>query len=191
MFGISANQENLVFARLVNLLIGMSHGRRKRMLKQSDLDKKVSDILSNAGKHKKAFKSLSSAVNKIGVESGISFKKRKSKYKDYILRCKIDEIINLYLNSELDTLITETLCLSKYEELPFKYLDNRGYYVLCDENLKPKRLEHRYVMDLIYGRKLTPQEIVHHIDECKTNNDPENLMVVTSKEHGKLHRKDK
>lgn len=39
------------------------------------------------------------------------------------------------------------------------------------------------------GRFLKPEEVVHHIDRTKTNNIPENLMVLKSQaEHMKLHR---
>lgn len=47
--------------------------------------------------------------------------------------------------------------------------------------------EHRLVAERAIGRKLHPKEHVHHIDGNKTNNDPINLMVLTAKEHAKLH----
>jgi hypothetical protein len=37
------------------------------------------------------------------------------------------------------------------------------------------------------GRKLDPHEIVHHLDENKSNNSPENLVVMDRLEHAKLH----
>lgn len=39
-------------------------------------------------------------------------------------------------------------------------------------------LEHRFVMEKVIGRKLSRKEMVHHIDGNKTNNDPENLILV-------------
>lgn len=50
------------------------------------------------------------------------------------------------------------------------------------------RHEHRIVAEEIIGRKLQPGEVVHHIDGNKKNNDPSNLMVLSSqKEHARLH----
>lgn len=47
--------------------------------------------------------------------------------------------------------------------------------------------EHRRVMEEKIGRKLCPDEIVHHIDGNKRNNSPENLQLVTRSEHMKIH----
>jgi transposase len=38
-------------------------------------------------------------------------------------------------------------------------------------------LEHRLVMEKKIGRYLRPEEVVHHIDHDKANNDPDNLML--------------
>lgn len=47
--------------------------------------------------------------------------------------------------------------------------------------------EHRYVMEQAIGRYLTANEVVHHIDENKSNNDISNLMLLTNSEHVALH----
>jgi len=46
---------------------------------------------------------------------------------------------------------------------------------------------HRLIMENKLGRKLFSWEHVHHIDENKRNNDPDNLMIVTNSEHRKMH----
>lgn len=57
-----------------------------------------------------------------------------------------------------------------------------GYYgYTSDKN-------HRNVMESIVGRKLERNEIVHHIDGNRTNNDPSNLCLMTRSEHSALHR---
>lgn len=50
------------------------------------------------------------------------------------------------------------------------------------------RHEHRAVAERMLGRPLRPGEIVHHEDENKRNNAPENLGVLASQaEHASLH----
>jgi hypothetical protein len=46
---------------------------------------------------------------------------------------------------------------------------------------------HRHIASLKIGRWLKSNEHVHHIDGNKLNNDPDNLQVLTNKEHGLLH----
>lgn len=50
--------------------------------------------------------------------------------------------------------------------------------------------EHRFVAEQKIGRRLEPGELVHHDDENRQNNDPDNLIVVSGNaEHFLLHRK--
>ena len=51
--------------------------------------------------------------------------------------------------------------------------------------------EHRYIMEQYLGRKLTDNEVVHHINGIKNDNQIENLQVMTKKEHATFHRKNK
>lgn len=48
--------------------------------------------------------------------------------------------------------------------------------------------EHRVVAEGKLGRRLQPDEQVHHRDHNKQNNDPSNLEVVTAEEHRFEHR---
>lgn len=51
------------------------------------------------------------------------------------------------------------------------------------------RHTHRIVAEKILGRSLKKDEVVHHIDADKLNNDPLNLMIFPSqKEHAAWHK---
>jgi hypothetical protein len=68
-----------------------------------------------------------------------------------------------------------------------------GKYVsiITDEKHINGRLKtkyyHRMVMEQVLGRKLNPDEDVHHKDKNKFNNDPSNLEVILKSEHTKFH----
>lgn len=76
-----------------------------------------------------------------------------------------------------------TLGISKYDNAKYKYVDADGYMVLRNDRKKSAKREHRVIMERILGRKLTANEVVHHIDGNKLNNDPANLQVMTRAEH--------
>jgi len=48
-------------------------------------------------------------------------------------------------------------------------------------------LEHRLIMEKHIGRKLKRNEVVHHKDENKLNNNLDNLVLMTKKEHDAYH----
>lgn len=59
---------------------------------------------------------------------------------------------------------------------------NRGYWVQKTED----RYIHKIVYTDLYG-ELPPNMQIHHLDENKNNNDPSNLIAMTSLEHKKFH----
>lgn len=48
-------------------------------------------------------------------------------------------------------------------------------------------MEHILVMEAILGRRLQDKEIVHHINEDKSDNRASNLKVMTASEHMSYH----
>ena len=60
-----------------------------------------------------------------------------------------------------------------------------GYWLV--QTPDGERLEHRVVMERKLGRHLRDDEIVHHVDEDKSNNDPENLAVMSQSDHARHH----
>ncbi len=47
--------------------------------------------------------------------------------------------------------------------------------------------EHVLIAEDIISRSLRNDEVVHHLDSHKANNIPENLLIISSEMHGKLH----
>lgn len=83
-------------------------------------------------------------------------------------------------------------CAYEYKKKNYKhklYLEN-GYEIryINGYNKKGNVKNHRYIMEQYLGRKLKENEVVHHKDENKLNNDISNLEVMTRSEHSKLHR---
>jgi len=70
-----------------------------------------------------------------------------------------------------------------------KSLKPSGYIELTRGEHKYKS-EHKLIMETKLGRKLKKEEVVHHIDGNKTNNNLDNLQLMTRSEHSSHHAKE-
>ena len=61
-----------------------------------------------------------------------------------------------------------------------------GYIVMTMGENKD-RGQHIVFMEQMIGRPLAPGECVHHKDHDKSNNAPDNLVLLTLSEHSRLH----
>ena len=63
-----------------------------------------------------------------------------------------------------------------------------GYVLITDEH-GVRVFLHRRIMEEQLGRKLTAEEVVHHIDGNPKNNSPDNLLLFPNQsEHMKFHQ---
>ena len=72
------------------------------------------------------------------------------------------------------------------------YTNKKGYvqgHIWLDEHTKVFVKQHRYFMEIHLGRKLLPNEDVHHINGIKDDNRIENLQVISHSEHTKITNK--
>lgn len=67
----------------------------------------------------------------------------------------------------------------EYPEHPKAFDTGTGFFGVYEHTL----IAEEFVLD----RSLKEGEVVHHLDKNRTNNSPDNLLVLSNPSHGKLH----
>ena len=62
---------------------------------------------------------------------------------------------------------------------------SQGYITIWTIN--GRTLEHRVIMEKKLGRKLKPNEVVHHMNHIRDDNRLENLMLMSRSDHAIFH----
>ncbi|MCF7861155.1 HNH endonuclease [Candidatus Woesearchaeota archaeon] len=65
-------------------------------------------------------------------------------------------------------------------------LSDKGHKLITKKGKQIR--EHRYVWEKTNNMKIPKGFIIHHIDNNKINNKPDNLMLMSNAEHTSLHR---
>lgn len=76
-----------------------------------------------------------------------------------------------------------------------KYKNSKGYIMVYSgiregANKSGYTPEHRIVAESFLGRKLSKNEVIHHINGIRDDNVPENLWVYDRREHRRVHNED-
>lgn len=66
-----------------------------------------------------------------------------------------------------------------------------GGYVMLKLADGTRMLEHRYVMEQQLGRALTSEDVVHHKNHVRSDNDLSNLELHDKASHGLLHAEER
>lgn len=70
----------------------------------------------------------------------------------------------------------------------YKLIYKPDYYLSQKEGANKGYIyEHIYVATMEIGRPLSKDEVVHHLDHDRANNDVDNLIVLSRSHHARLH----
>lgn len=112
-----------------------------------------------------------------------------SKGKHNLIQSIYQEHNDLEINKWLQYIKNTPVETSPYQTT----FHNQGYKIISkgqtrDGNTIRLLFEHDYLMEQLLNRKLTNENVVHHIDKNRSNNNINNLMLFKTKEaHKRFH----
>lgn len=65
------------------------------------------------------------------------------------------------------------------------YINKSGYWIVCSNGRKRRRC--RLIVESAIGRRLSCDEVVHHINKIRSDDRLENLAVLSRQGHSRLH----
>ena len=81
---------------------------------------------------------------------------------------------------------TQTMCSTCYKKYQSALIGNQ--HSTNNYNYIKEKPEHRVIVEKLLGYKLKSNQVIHHIDGNVKNNSLKNLIVLSRKDHGKLHQ---
>lgn len=136
---------------------------------------------------------------KLIKDLGIHSRSYNRKYRIGLFKCPLcGSEVEKIMKDGVKAKVCSRSCYAKIRERRGPYKSGTvlisGYYYdyLPEHPFSTKKgyvAQHRIQAENKIGRMLLPNEDVHHINEIKTDNRQENLMVMSKSEHSKLHRK--
>ena len=141
------------------------------------------------------------SITQISEETGIPISTLRFRFKKAgVLRSRADGVRNSIATGRRKSTkgtsrnFTEEWCenIGKAKALAGKTesigIDTSKGYPRFTRGEHKGKFVHKVVMELWLGRELDGDECVHHIDGDKTNNNIDNLALMTASGHAKLHR---
>ena len=112
-----------------------------------------------------------------------------AKAKSLPLLTPIAVVREMYLEQRLTTREIATRLGSTWKHVS-KALKSDGVDLISNRRAKKRSCSRTYrkAVEMEIGRSLATSEIVHHLDCNPTNNKEENLVVVSRRRHGELHK---
>lgn len=98
-----------------------------------------------------------------------------------------ENLLKLLPNHRWSSIQKQASKLGCIREWEYNYISVQGYLIDCTDRNNKKEV-HRKIYEEYHNVKLTSNDIIHHIDGNKLNNDPNNLVCMTRAEHVRLHK---